>query len=424
VERYTYNSEIRRMILHFLAAMDGAIVKRYDQNGVAQSEIVVNYLYANKSRVMKELVSADHNVSLPVVAVTLGGITRDNNRVKNKQAEYVQRSSTGAVKLRNAVPVNITVSMSILTKYQSDMEQIINNFVAYFDPYIYISWKEPVTEREIRSKVIWDGTATPNFQSLFEKEEYERYECDTTFTIEGYIYKSEQENVAPICTIETDYVFFANRDPFILLDEDDNREGREKKIISGIPKPRFTDTFIINADRSQNTIKLYGESLMHTDNVYISASDIGMLDMSAFSPFQDNEDKIEYFPEFNGFPAPAFRRIGETILEIDLPEFSTAGRIDIICVNTDCGYGSLIEYATEVEDFYQTPYNTVNMFTQYINSLTSSDTLSGGAYDMLVGDVTCPPNYDAWRVHSLSITDGIEVLKSFELTCGSFTGCD
>ena len=45
MEQYNYESEIYRMILHFMSAIDGAVVKRYDKNLNVKDVIKVNYIY-------------------------------------------------------------------------------------------------------------------------------------------------------------------------------------------------------------------------------------------------------------------------------------------------------------------------------------------------------------------------------------------
>ena len=124
----------------FVAAFDDCIISRYNKNRVEQEQIDVRYVFGPKQRVMYDIVNKAQNITLPVVAINITGISRDQSRVFNKlEPSYLPLTTTygGSLKsskLLQPVPVNINVSFSILTKYMLDMDQILSNFVPYADP--------------------------------------------------------------------------------------------------------------------------------------------------------------------------------------------------------------------------------------------------------------------------------------------------
>jgi hypothetical protein len=71
--------------------------------------------------------------------------------------------------------------MSIITKFQSDMDQILSNFVPYTNPYIILSWRVPeeivsngfAFPQEIRSEVLWDGNITMGYPTDIAANENE-----------------------------------------------------------------------------------------------------------------------------------------------------------------------------------------------------------------------------------------------------------
>jgi hypothetical protein len=143
---------------------------------------------------------------LPVVAVSITNISRDNERVFNKIAGFyvnktnseTNRGATSAY-VRTPVPVNISINMSIVSRYQSDLEQIISNFVPYNDPYIIISWKVPAAAglaipEEIRSEVLWDGSINMTYPTDINASEKYRITADTSFTIKGWLFKDLSKN--------------------------------------------------------------------------------------------------------------------------------------------------------------------------------------------------------------------------------------
>lgn len=193
-------------MIQFVAAFDNVIIKRYNSIREEQDQIQVRYVYSPKQRVLFDIVNRSQNLTLPVIAVSINSVSRDNDRVFNKIAGFYtnktqtesNRGSTSAY-MRTPVPVNISVNMSILAKYQSDMDQIISNFVPYNDPYIIISWKVPESAglsipQEIRSEILWDGNLNMTYPTDINASDKYRISADTSFTIKGWLFKDLSKN--------------------------------------------------------------------------------------------------------------------------------------------------------------------------------------------------------------------------------------
>lgn len=216
----TFHFEIKDLLTQFIAAFDDIIIKRYDKNRVPANEIQVRYVYSPKQRVLFDLVNRAQNITIPVVAVSINSISRDESRVFNKiEGYYYSRGlddKTGqptSINYKSPVPVNIGISMSIVTKFQSDMDQILSNFIPYNNPYIVISWKVPegmapggfTTPQEIRSEVLWDGTVNVNYPTDIAATEKYKVIGDTTFTIKGWLFPAQKADVGNIYFIDTNF---------------------------------------------------------------------------------------------------------------------------------------------------------------------------------------------------------------------------
>ena len=172
MKNYTFNWEIQTLVEQFVGAFNDVIIKRYDKDSVQVEPLSgekVLFVYSPKQRVFSNLNSpAAGGLTVPVIAVNISGISRDQSRVFNKLEGFltnhdpIDDSGNFLKRIPQPVPVNIGITMTIITKYQSDMDQILTNFIPYCDPYIVISWKLPETEKtknpyEIRTEVLWDG---------------------------------------------------------------------------------------------------------------------------------------------------------------------------------------------------------------------------------------------------------------------------
>ena len=215
MKNYTFNFEVQTLLEQFVSAFNDVIIKRYDNTKTlvsSTSGIKVNFLYAPKQRVYQVLTNpAPGGLTVPVIAVNISSIARDNTRVFNKLEGFrianfdSDNNEFGDYlkKIPQPIPINIDVNMSIVTKYQSDMDQIITNFAPYCDPYIVISWKFPFSEAfELRSEVLWNGTINIQYPNDLGPTQPYRIVGDTGFTIKGWMFKKTDEIVKKIYTID------------------------------------------------------------------------------------------------------------------------------------------------------------------------------------------------------------------------------
>lgn len=191
-----YYFEIKDMMAQFITAFDDIVIKRYNVNRKVEDKLAVRILYSPKQRVLYDIINTAQNMTLPAVAVNIASISRDNSRVFNKldSVNYTQGSNNKSGRYKAPVPINISVNMSIITRYQTDMDQILSNFIPYSNPYVIIAWKVPEafdlpSPQEIRCEVLWDGNVTINYPVELNGQQKPKVVADTSFTIKGWVFK-------------------------------------------------------------------------------------------------------------------------------------------------------------------------------------------------------------------------------------------
>lgn len=157
---------------------------------------------------------------MPVISISIGNISRDESRVFNKINGYYFATGTSdinqgssSVHYNSPVPVNISINMSIMTKFQSDMDQILSNFIPYNNPYIILSWKVPTdlspqgfsTPQEIRSEVLWSGDVNLSYPTDIQPTEKYKIVGDTAFTIKGWLFPATQNPVGNVFYIDSNF---------------------------------------------------------------------------------------------------------------------------------------------------------------------------------------------------------------------------
>lgn len=212
MKKSPYYFEIKDLLAQFVTAFDDIVIKRYNVNRKVEDRISVRYLYSPKQRVLYDIINTAQNITLPAVAVTIGSIERDNSRVFNKLEGfyYSMGSNKKSAHLLSPVPININVNVSIITRFQTDMDQILSNFVPYSNPYIVISWKVPEefelpTIQEIRSEVLWDGKISLEYPVDLNGQQKPNVIADTSFVIKGWLFKEQIPTVNNIYYIQTNY---------------------------------------------------------------------------------------------------------------------------------------------------------------------------------------------------------------------------
>ncbi len=287
------------MLTQFVAAFDDIVIGRFNKNREEKDKINVRYVYAPKQRVLYDIVNENKTLTLPVVSVSIANISRDNSRVFNKLDGFYYQANVGDEKvsrhIKSPVPVNISLSVSVLTRYQTDMDQIISNFVPFCNPYVIISWKVPEdfklsVDQEIRSEVLWSGDLNMNYPTELNSSQKARVTADTTFTVKGWLFKDLDDPAGNIFFIDNNFHTETNLEYY---DNFESLSGNtytyptsttlqdriETFELSG--SPTITDLFYngillqddltISPNTSGNVI-LNGYSFKHTENVLFSTN--------------------------------------------------------------------------------------------------------------------------------------------------------
>lgn len=218
MQNRAFHFEIADLITQFIAAFDDVVIGRYNKTRDELAQIKVRYVYAPKERVLFDIINKAQNLTLPVIAISLTDVTRDESRVFNKIYGFDVPGYRGdadsyrhTTHIGMPVPVNIGVSMSIIASYQSDMDQILSNFIPYSNPYVVLSWKIPedfklMTTQEIRSEVLWGGAMSLKYPVDTTASDKFRVEADTSFTIKGWLFpEAPKEPVNNIFFIDSNF---------------------------------------------------------------------------------------------------------------------------------------------------------------------------------------------------------------------------
>ena len=359
MKNYTYNWEIRTLIAQFIDAFNDVVIKRYNLDKEEQDQIHVNFLYAPKSRVLHDLVNKAAHIKLPIISVSVSNVKRDVNRVFNKlegPLYSVSPQASGYEKLGQPVPVDITVNMSIITRYQQDLDQILTNFIPYNDPYIVISWQMPVTELEIRSHVLWSENVSINHPLEMSHNQYYRQTADTSFTIQGWLFKKAEDPAGKIYKVDTSFTAVSDVfEDYELMKSMENIYNTDTFIISARPELTLCNPYLTIPCVSGVGFSVQGNMFDYVTSMYASGSPgvyatapsgtpVSAIDgvyQSYYDPASGNARISASYPGFSAVEITQWKKQSNNLFTFTLPRAVSAGYIDIIAYN-EAGYGTLM----------------------------------------------------------------------------------
>jgi len=173
-------------------------------------------VFSAKQKVVADLVNLGANIKIPIVAINITNVKRDPSRVFNKLQEMQfprgianptlssPATSWQSDSFKMPVPVKLSVTVSIISKFMRDLTQIYQNFLVNCNPYFYVSWTIPTgfltTVTEIRNKVTWSEDIQIITPIPAVANTTSHYEAETSFEIEGWLF-----GPVPTSTVENIY---------------------------------------------------------------------------------------------------------------------------------------------------------------------------------------------------------------------------
>jgi hypothetical protein len=332
----------------FLNAMSDIVVKRFNVHKEARDQIKTRIVYAPKQRVLNDLLDKDQNLQLPVISVNITNLTRDDNRVFNKlMGTYnTPQGSKYSYNERMPIPININYTVTVMTRYQEDTDQILSHLLPYVNPYFTVSWRTPKRpDFEIRSNVFWDGSVNTEYPTDLNATQVARIISTLTFTFQGWLFQSiADEPIGNIYTINSTFNNVVNIPTEYVLENRAtiSNEYTDVCLISAVPpQPKFIDPPAVKVGIEQQFNVYGGDGFQKILNVYLSGAPLNHLS-SIQAPFSGYPQLSASNPNFFGVKLDKTKWSYDKIssMMFVMPSAATPGRVDLI-IEGPYGYGKL-----------------------------------------------------------------------------------
>jgi len=219
MKSYFYPKSLYTSIVAFADQFNDMTTRVYDKDGRIVGVKPVVMTLSPKEKIASILTRTDINDVdpqvdnyLPRISVNKTGITWDPNRMRGKyesrllNIEYFDYESSDTPTKREMqvdlkpIPYNLSFEVIIWTKYETDMQQILENILPWFAPEDHLSIKERNFGIERKSKVTLDNVSINNQYELGEQDR-RVLQTSLSFTMETVVYKPLEIKPEILCSI-------------------------------------------------------------------------------------------------------------------------------------------------------------------------------------------------------------------------------
>jgi hypothetical protein len=211
---YFYNEIIRKTIISFGTLFNNIYIKHNDDDdGSAKSIIKVPISYGPIQKFLARLeqkpdLRKRQAITLPRMSFELTSIQYDNSRkVSTMQTFRAVRPEGGdQVKVYMPVPYNLGIQLSIITKYNDDMLQIVEQILPFFQPQfnLTIDLVSSIGEKRDIPMILENIQMNDNYESDFSERRNLIYTLN--FTAKTYMFGPIAESTEGLIKkVQVDY---------------------------------------------------------------------------------------------------------------------------------------------------------------------------------------------------------------------------
>lgn len=189
---YYYYKSLRKTTIQFLDMFNDIKIARYDRGGNFLKYVGVPLKYGPKEKWWYWLNERKDDEMLPIMSVTMAGVDYSLERVTNKFKNIV--TTCGATnpstiqRYLNPAPYDISYQLSIWTLYMTDLDQILESILPYFQPHAFIRLPIEELSSTYDLKVIFSSLA-PDMDLEWADENFRVLRYTLDFQVQTFLFK-------------------------------------------------------------------------------------------------------------------------------------------------------------------------------------------------------------------------------------------
>ena len=217
---YFYNEILRKTIISFGTLFNNITIKHVDGVDSVTNVIKVPLAYGPTQKFLARIdqspdLNRSTSITLPRMSFEFSGLTYDSSRKVTTTQQFIvpdQDNKTGVKKTYMPVPYNMQFELSIMTKLNDDMLQIVEQILPYFQPAynLTIELVDSVDERKDIPIILENITMQDDYDGDFTSRRVLLYTL--RFTAKTYLF-------GPVTSASKDIIkkasvtYISGRDP-------------------------------------------------------------------------------------------------------------------------------------------------------------------------------------------------------------------
>jgi len=192
MRQYYYYKSLRKTITQFLDIFNGIKIARYEQDGTFKKLVEVPLKFSPKEKIWFWLNERKDDEMLPIMSVSMTGVEYAMERSTNRNYEFTVCPSAaeyGSItRFLAPAPYDISFQLNIWALYMTDIDQILEQILPYFQPHIFINIRIEEINTSFNAKVIF-RSASPEHESEYSDEGRRVLKYVLDFSVQTLIFK-------------------------------------------------------------------------------------------------------------------------------------------------------------------------------------------------------------------------------------------
>ena len=170
---------------------------------IVQKKFEVPCIFGDRGIILKSLENYTGVVQLPLYILSTGSIKTDTARNADLHVDIFYQQDPQFYKLdpsdphykkyelsrRRGLPVSIDYSLTLITKYREDLDQMCTNWMVHMRPDVYFKWWHPREKSvPLESELLWDQSISFDGPDDFDVSSKFQYKATTNFTFKTWIF--------------------------------------------------------------------------------------------------------------------------------------------------------------------------------------------------------------------------------------------
>lgn len=184
MDTFFHYHTLRKTTIQFLNIFNNIKIAKYNTDGSIREFVKVPLKYAPKEKFYYWLFQRKHEVKLPMMSAYIVSIMPAiNERGTNKNMKVLSCDRTKYHK--TLVPYTVEYELSISALFHNEIDQIFEQIIPYFTPYVMTRVTLPEIDNHFDCKVILESIS-PDMETEIPEDDYRNINWKLNFTVHTF----------------------------------------------------------------------------------------------------------------------------------------------------------------------------------------------------------------------------------------------